>query len=160
MFAENDEDNFTLKRFNEINNKEELDEADIKFVEAFDQKYTEAKRKYDYKWKDELIENYRKHPLNYFHDFVNNMENGKKLKLVDRLKPEVYKAVFEENQEWFDAMHVVKNSIHSSVLYKINFFTSEVKNEIMSLILKDNFFINVTVDGDSFYHHQVVAATF
>jgi hypothetical protein len=149
---------------NELKEKDfNLINLDFHRFEIIDEKFTEIKKTFYNKMKIDLIKNYKKQPINFFHDFVNDI-NGKKFNLIDRLKPEIYKAVFEEKQVWFDAVYIYKGKFHSSILYKINFFTSEVKkdknNKIMELSPKDNYYLNVTVDGTLFYHHQVVAATF
>jgi hypothetical protein len=166
MFSDDlvNETDCSLKKLKEKNNCEEkLSETEINRFELIDKKFTKLKRFFYNKAKADLIETYGKHQSNFFHDFVNEI-NGEKFKLIDRLKPEIYTAVFIENQIWFDTVYIYKGSFHSSVLYKINFFTTEVKNDtndkIMKLSLKDNYYLNVTVDSVLFYHHIVVAATF
>jgi hypothetical protein len=174
MFSENESNEITdelineidnsFKKLNEIiNSKKNFNERDIKKAKYIFQKNADLERSFSYKLKDYLIEDFRNKPINFFYDFVNEI-NGEKFKLIDRLKPEIYQAVFVENQVWFDAVYIVKGILHPSVLFKINFFTSEVKrnkkNKIMKLSLKDNLYTNVSVDGVLFYHHQVVAATF
>jgi hypothetical protein len=162
----------SLKKLSEIiNRKKKVNNSDInrfKLIDInrfdlVDKKFIKLKRSFYNKVKDDLIESYDKQEPKFFHDFANEIK-GKKFNLFDRLKPEIRQAVFVENKIWFDAVYIYKGNFHSTVLYKINFFTSEVKNDTndkpMKLSLKDNLYLNVTVDGVSFYHHQVVAATF